>query len=47
MISNLPVRNSFFKVPKIDKVSTAKKIFIPEQSYKVIKHTGAYEPKIR
>tara|TARA_B100001063_G_scaffold211124_1_gene209226 strand:+ start:169 stop:393 length:225 start_codon:yes stop_codon:yes gene_type:complete len=41
MILNLPVKKSFFIVPTIDKVSTARKILIPEYSYNVIKHTGA------
>ena len=41
MILNLPVKKSFFIVPTIDKVSTARKILIPEYSYSVIKHTGA------
>ena len=34
-------------VPKIDRAKTPIKIGIPEYSYRVIKHTGAYEPAIK
>jgi hypothetical protein len=47
MNSNLPVKNNFFKVPTKANTNTAKKIFMPEESYRVMRHTGAYEPKMR
>ena len=47
MNSNLPVKNNFFKVPTNANTSTAKKIVMPEESYRVMRHTGAYEPKMR
>lgn len=47
MNSNLLVKNNFFKVPTNANTSTAKKIVMPEESYRVMRHTGAYEPKMR
>ena len=44
--SYFPIKNNFFIVPIIDKVSTAINMVIPEYSYNVIRQTGAYEPKI-
>tara|TARA_B000000557_G_scaffold233800_1_gene208550 strand:- start:9 stop:200 length:192 start_codon:yes stop_codon:yes gene_type:complete len=45
--SYLAVKKNFFNVPIIDKIKTTMKMVIPELSYRVIKHTGAYEPKMR
>ena len=45
--SYFPVKNNFFKVPIMDKVRTVTNILMPEQSYRVIRQTGAYEPKMR